>query len=362
MNNVERDSLLWASLQGFHNNTLLLFYANIGEFSLFYQKKSIDILQNPIWTKNILDKLKKSLNNDISDKLQIMESMQIIPIVLEDDFYPESIARSQCPPVVLYTMGKIDLLEKYLIGIVGARKHTDYGKRICERFVKELKDYDIATVSGMALGIDSISHKASIESSIPTIAILGNGIDTYYPKSNFSLWSRIRNTGLIISEYPPGEPPYPSRFPERNRIISSLSNILIVIEAKEKSGSLITARLAAESGKDVFAVPGNIDSIYSKGTNKLINDGAFPLIDFENFLLRISSFSKRNNKKNSPRVEDLGEDEKLVFKAILDGAQKIDLLSLHLPLDTPTILATLTMLEIKGYITGVDSDQIMISN
>lgn len=360
MKEKEREALIWASLSGLSNTNLTFIYGHIEEFVNFYLTGKITELVHPHWPKKLLEELELAYKKDIQKKYQTLDSMCINTLVIEDDFYPEELALSANPPMVLYTMGMIDVLEKSIFGIVGARKHTNYGARICKELTRKLMEYDVCSISGMALGIDSIVHRVSIDSGKNTIAVLGNGIDDYYPRSNYHLWEDIKKNGLIISEYPPGTPPYPGNFPERNRIIASLSKALLVIEAKEKSGSLITARMAAESGKDVFSVPGNIDSIYSKGTNRLIQDGAFPLIDFESLVIRYPSIFNCKKNNNLDIGLDLGEDEKIVFKAIESGIQNLDMLSLKLSLDTPTILSCLTMLELKGYITGVDTDNLLI--
>lgn len=360
MKEIERQALLWASMAGIHNKDLRFIYRHLQEFTKFYLSKNLSSLDNPNWDNRIRKRLGKISNMDLESQYQILENMNIKTIVIEDKEYHQSLLLSQEPPIVLYAIGDIKLLEKPIFGIVGARKHTDYGARVCRHLIEELLSYDVCTVSGMALGIDTIVHKTTLDMEGDTIAILGNGIDKFYPKSNYHLWKKICEKGLIISEYPPGQPPLPYQFPERNRIISYLSRGLIVIEAKEKSGSLITARLAAESGKDVFAVPGNIDSIYSKGTNRLILDGAFPFLDMETFLVRYSDGIEKREKNVEERLENLEEDEITVYQAIKSGIQNLDLLSMKLALDTPNILATLTMLELKGYITGVDSDQILI--
>lgn len=362
MKDIEREALIWSSLCGFSNKKLLFFYSKIEEFTRFYLSGDIKDLSSPLWEVSLLNELKEAKCKNISEKYHTLESMHIQLLVLEDDFYPEELALSEDPPVVLYTIGKIELLEKNLVGIVGARKHTNYGSRVCKDLVSSLMNYDVTIVSGMALGIDTIAHKTTLEHEGCTIAVLGNGIDTYYPRSNYTLWNDIKNKGLILSEYPPGTPAYAGNFPQRNRIIAYLCKSLLVIEAKEKSGSLITARVAAESGKDVFAVPGNIDSIYSKGTNRLISDGAFPLVDFSSFLLRYPNLKQKFSFKENFIQEDLGDDEKKVFEMIASGVQKIDLLNYHLPMDTSVILACLTMLELKGYITGVDNDNLILSN
>lgn len=353
-----REFLLRASLSGIENKHLLFLYQDLErqyeEYLSFLSGKERGEMDKK-WKNRFL----RISSFDFELAIKKMETMQIHTLIIEDDFYPEELARTDNPPVVLYYMGDIQLLEYPRLGFVGARKHTDYGARVCKKILYELKDCELVSVSGLAHGLDGVAHWASLENGIPTIGVLGNGIDQCYPKVNYNLWLKMKEVGLILSEYPPGTPPKPFRFPERNRIIAALSHGLIVLEAQEKSGSLITARLAAEYGKEVLAVPGNIDSIYSTGTNRLIRDGAIPLISVEDIFDSVKQIEK-NKKKLKKNMDDLSEDELCVFNGIVQGFQNLDLLSINLKYDASAIMSILTMLELKGYITGVDSERISI--
>lgn len=246
-----------------------------------------------IWMKEFLKESNKSImvnikNNKIPiiDKNKLNEfytklkEKNIKVITYFDDEYPNKLRNTFNPPLLLYIRGNMELLKKDSIGIVGARKCTEYGKNIAYSFSKKLsKKYVI--ISGMAYGIDTYAHNGAIKNG--TIAVLGCGIDIPYPRSNNKLYYQIlENNGCIVSEYSPGTPVKPFRFPERNRIVVGLSKSIIVIEAAKKSGSLITARLALESGRDVYAIPGDITRITSEGTNMLIYNGATPIISENN--------------------------------------------------------------------------------
>lgn len=196
-------------------------------------------------------------------------------ITINSDIYPEKLKNIYDPPVILFYKGNIELIKNKCISIVGARLASEYGKKISERISNDLaKDYTI--VSGLATGIDYFAHKGAINSKNGTIGVIGSGIDIVYPKENKRLYDLMFEKGLVLSEYPVGERPCATNFPARNRIISGIADGVIVVEAAKRSGALITADFALEQGKNVYAVPGNIDSFLSFGTNELIKNGAIP--------------------------------------------------------------------------------------
>ena len=215
--------------------------------------------------------------------------MQIKEINFSSDKYPNQLREIYNPPKRIYAIGNIEILNKVGIAIVGSRKATEYGKKVAFRLSKDLSERDIVIISGLAKGIDSYAHIGSLNvQNGKTIAVLGSGIKVIYPKENIELARQIvRKGGCIISEYPPDDTPNKSNFPERNRIISGLSKGVVIVEASEKSGALITADFALEQGREVFAVPGNIYSTTSVGTNKLIQQGAKLVMCVEDILSEI---------------------------------------------------------------------------
>lgn len=242
--------------------------------------------------ENILD---KNIRNNIEKHIFYMQKNQIDIVSIYDKEYPQSLKEIYDPPVVLYIKGNKNILNNKSIAIVGCREASDYGKKAAKYFAYNLANQGINIVSGLAKGVDSYAHigsvcATSVESysqiSIypqvekvnkcgKTIAVVGTGLDMVYPKENKHLLEKIlENGGAIISEYPLGTKPEKMNFPARNRIISGISRGIIVIEAKEKSGTLITVDFALEQGRDVYVVPGNINSIHSVGTNELIKQGA----------------------------------------------------------------------------------------
>ena len=205
---------------------------------------------------------------------------------MENEKYPILLKQIYDPPKCLYVMGNIEILNNQSIAIVGCREATEYGKKAATYFSYNLAKQNVTIVSGLARGIDSYSHIGTLKANGKTIAVIGSGLDIIYPKENEQLAKKIvEQGGAIISEYPLGTRPQKEYFPARNRIISGISQATLVIEAKEKSGSLITADFAMEQGKDVYSVPGNINSKNSVGTNNLIKDGAIPVSKFSDILI-----------------------------------------------------------------------------
>ena len=198
-------------------------------------------------------------------------------LMYEDALYPKRLKEIYLPPIVLFYKGRVELFNRLSIGIVGARNHTPYSKEALEYLLPDILERKVSIISGLARGVDSLAHQLTLDLKGETIAVIGNGINVTYPKENKGLYDVIGRKGLILSEYPLDSPPLKFHFPYRNRIIAGLSHGLCVIEAKLHSGSLITANVALSENRQVFALPGNITSEYSKGTNELITAGAFPI-------------------------------------------------------------------------------------
>lgn len=266
-------------------------------------------------------------------------------VKIGDRDYPELLSHIGNPPEKLYYAGDITLAGRPSIAVVGARKASPYGKWAAYGFAKKLSEYGIIVVSGMAYGIDSCAHRGALENEGKTIAVLGCGVDVCYPASNRILRDQIMKDGLILSEYEPGVQPLPYRFPMRNRIISGLSLGCIVVEAGISSGSLITAEYAAEQGRNIYALPGNINSISSFGANKLIKDGATPLISFDDMIDELGIA----RKNASAQQTELGRDEREIYELIFrTGETTIDFLCRSTGRPPSEVNAMVTILEMKG--------------
>ncbi len=296
---------------------------------------------------------------------------------LSDPAYPLLLKEIYSPPGILYYKGNPECLKKCAIAVVGTRKFSDYGKYAAEKIIEELSVYDITIVSGLARGIDTIAHKTALKFDLPTIAILGSGLNNIYPPENRGLAAEIVKNGLLLSQFEPDTEPFKLNFPQRNRIISGLSQAVLVIEAPEKSGALITARKALEQNRDIFAVPGDIDRKNSAGITQLFQRGAaYPVSSGKEIIenIRIGStlpFKKRRSrerkeKKRAKILEPqfkLTEKEKMVFDLIPRFRSiSVDELCLKITgkfpqknkLSAREILITLSTLEIKSLITPIN--------
>lgn len=243
------------------------------------------ILNNYFTTKEVSRILDNNYKKNLENHLSFIEKYKIRILTIEDDDFPKKFKDIKNMPIILYALGNIDLLKHKNIAIVGSRECTDYGKITSTAFSYLLAKNDFVITSGLAKGIDSAAHNGCMLGGGKTIAVVGTGLDIIYPKENKELMNNIiKNNGLIISEFPLGTKPCKLNFPKRNRIISGLSDGVLVIEASKKSGALITADFALEHGKDVYAVPGNITSNTSIGTNELIKDGAKMVTNIQDIL------------------------------------------------------------------------------
>jgi len=205
-------------------------------------------------------------------------------LVPEDDRYPVMLRTIPDPPLLLFAKGDIGLLARPAVAIVGSRDHSHYGEEVCRALARAAADAGIVVVSGMARGLDAVAHAGALEAGGGTVGVLGNGFGIVYPMSNRGLYERIEGRGLLISESPPGERPYKGSFARRNRLISGLARVTVVVEAAEVSGTLGTVRCAQDQGREVLAVPGPITSPVSAGTNRLLRDGAGPLLELRDLL------------------------------------------------------------------------------
>lgn len=316
---------------------------------LYNEKKNISFLKDEVMNELILVK-----GNFDKKLFKYIKQLELNIITIMDNEYPDKLRVINNPPCVLYCRGDIECLKYPSIAIVGSRKATDYGKWCANKFSRELSNMGITVVSGLAYGIDSIAHKAALETNGRTIGVIGNGIDITYPEKNRELYNKIENYGgLVLTEYAFGVPPIPRNFPLRNRIISGLSDGVLVIEAQNKSGTLITVSHAAEQGKDVFAIPGNINSIFSIGTNKLIRDGAKIVLDINDIIdeVNILKHMKTCDNKIVTNYNNLSEKEIEIVAIIRDNCEvDIDFLVYKLNYTINEMLSNLTLLEMKNII------------
>ncbi len=275
-------------------------------------------------------------------------------ITLNDLAYPGGLKRISDAPLVLYVKGDIKGTDKYAIAMVGSRTSTHYGIQVAERMSHKLASSGLTIISGMARGIDTASHKGALKAEGRTIAVLGSGIDIAYPAENRGLMRAIESSGAVISEFPFGTPPNKENFPKRNRIISALSFGVIVIEATLDSGSLITVGYALEQGKEVFAVPGNITSKNSKGTNDLIKKGAKLVESAEEVIdeLRpqIKGVLREDKWEHERTLPAMNGDERMLYNYLSAEPKHIDAIIREINITTGKALSILLNLELKGIV------------
>jgi DNA processing protein len=268
---------------------------------------------------------------------------------LRERGYPVMLAAIHDPPRRLFVRGdRVDLLAGPCVAVVGARSCTRYGAHVARSLGRELARAGAVVVSGLARGIDGEAHRGALEATGATIAVLGCGIDRDYPRAHAELARRIVVDGLIVSEYPPGVEPAPWRFPARNRIVAGLSVATVVVEARERSGALITAEFALEEGREVLAVPGEITSGLSDGTNALIRQGAAPLLSVDDVL---DAVGLERPRAAAPEV---GDHATVVLAGLRAGALDADGLARATGLPASEVAAALVELELAGLASGAD--------
>lgn len=274
---------------------------------------------------------------------------------MSDEDYPKSLSKIYYPPSMLYVHGEICARDELALAIVGTRAADRYGRVVTERLASQLASMGITIVSGLARGIDSVAHSAALRSGGRTIAVLGSGLDVIYPPENKDLYNQISENGAVISELPLGSDPDAVNFPKRNRIISGLSMGVLVIQASEKSGSLITASFALEQNREVFAVPGNIGSKLSRGTNELIKKGAKLVASVEDILGEVEAFRRLEPSESTGKygqiIERLEEDEKRVYGTLGNAPIHIDDIITGSGFESRRVLSILLSLELEGLIT-----------
>ncbi|WP_343584949.1 DNA-processing protein DprA [Herbaspirillum sp.] len=276
-------------------------------------------------------------------------------VTLADAHYPRALLHIPDPPLLLYVKGNMALLEANALAVVGSRNATAQGLAHAERFSEQLSGAGVAIVSGLALGIDAAAHAGGLRGPGSTVAVIGTGIDIDYPQRNRALAQRIAQEGCIVSEYPLGIPPLAANFPRRNRLISGLAQAVLVVEAAARSGSLITARMAAEQGRDVFAIPGSIHSPLAKGCHQLIRQGAKLVETTQDILDEMpAAWAARSVQKaitdDRPGGEDGDAATAIVMQAMGHDPVDADTLAARCELDAARLAGLLLELELAGRI------------
>lgn len=306
-------------------------------------------------TTDFILKKKQKINLDLEWDKMNKEGIKMISI--EDNFYPKQLKDIHSSPFVIFYKGNIELLKKKQLAIVGSRKPTFYGKQTLEKIIPSLIQSGLVITSGMALGIDSLAHEKTLENQGKTIAVLGSGLGQSNIKyKNFQLFNKIiNNEGLVISEYPPNYPANKFTFPARNRIISGLSLGVLVIEAAEKSGTLITANYALQQNREVFAVPGNIFSAQSAGTHQLIQQGAKLVSEVDDIFEELNFIS--NSNPNSKKKNFENETEEAIYNFLTFEPTHIDKIAKKFKLSSAQMSQYLSLMELQGLIKSIPGNK-----
>ena len=281
-----------------------------------------------------------------------IESQGIKILTWKDEAYPGRLKEIEQPPPVLYVRGDYLPDDLFAVAIVGTRRVTAYGRQITEELASYLASNGITVVSGLARGVDAIAHQAALKAGGRSIAVLGSGVDKIYPPEHRQFAEQMMSQGAIVSDYAPGTPPDASNFPPRNRIISGLSLAVVVVEAGETSGALITAEFAAEQGREIFAVPGSILAPQSKGTNKLIQKGALPLLSI-NDLMQALDLTRMGEQKTARKIIPGNEIEARLMSVLGNEPLHVDEIRNQTELPIEKVSATLALMELKGMVRQV---------
>jgi DNA processing protein len=306
-----------------------------------------DLINTGLYRRVVDDIVKAQNELDLDREVAELNSLGIQVLTWEDHLYPGRLLEIDSSPPVIYVRGRIESVDRYSVAIVGTRRKSPYGETVAREIALGLVANGITVVSGLARGIDAIAHKSALEGEGRTLAVLGSGMDRIYPPEHRKLAKAISQRGAIITEYGLGTAPEARNFPPRNRIISGLSMAVIIVEAGESSGALITANFAAEHGREVFSVPGSIHSKTSRGTNRLIRNGAIPYLALDDVLevLNLELIARQE------MVEDyLPEDdvERMIYEKLSADPLHVDDIQAACGLPISKITASLSMLELKG--------------
>ena len=311
------------------------------------------ILENEKDADRIIESIRTWKLNEEYEKLQNME-IQFYPYFHEE--YPEELKQISAPPYALYLKGKKLRKNVARIAVVGARQCSTYGEIMASHFAEVLSENGVEIISGLARGVDSAGQRGALNAGGVSYGILASGVDICYPGENIGLYNDLQEKGGLISEKPLGVHPLPQFFPARNRIISGISDAVLVMEAKEKSGSLITADQALEQGKDVYALPGPVNSELSKGCNRLLKQGAGVLISPEELLEELRILGKQNVKKKLKNQIKLESAENIVYSCLGLYPKNVNQLIEETNMELSKLMNSLVSLEIQGYIKEISKN------
>jgi len=355
---MEEHYCMWLSrVEGIGLKRFCLLMDTFGSAENIWHAKRESLLSVSTLPEKLIDTIIHSRDAERLDRwIAELEEGDIYFLSIYHPQYPALLKEIYNPPIGIYLKGELPDDEINKVAVIGARRCSHYGASVAYQITKDLGKTNICIVSGMAAGIDSMAHKGIMDGDGKTIAVLGTGVDICYPKENTDLMERIIANGCVLSEYPPGTYAAPKRFPARNRIIAGLCKMVVVVEAGKKSGTLITADFALESGREVFVVPGNVTSSFSEGTNNLIKQGCPVITEGKDILIELGiSYSNTEKQKFNQKIsETLTDEEKAVYDLIVDqnpiGAE---VLARQLKVSVQEVQYILSILEIAGHIKKI---------
>lgn len=334
--------------------------AHFGDAELIFKEPKSKLMKVPgIGEKRLYEADLAAALERAEEELRFMEKNGVDVIFYTDKTYPKRLKNCADGPILLYAKGNMDLNPQHVISVVGTRNATEYGKQLCRQLVEELHQYNTLIVSGLALGIDVCAHKESLKQNLPTVGVLGHGLDRIYPSQNRSTSEKMLENGGLLTEFPSGTIPDRENFPQRNRIVAGMSDATVVIEASIKGGALITAEIANSYNRDVFSFPGRIDDEYSEGCNFLIRNNKAALLTCAADLAYSLGW-ERTDDIQSPKEQltlfmDLSADERTIFDII--HAHKAPLAIDDLTIKTNMPMSQLAMnllnMEMQGFIRSM---------
>ena len=288
------------------------------------------------------------------DEINFIEKNKITPLFISDKQYPQRLLNCYDSPTLLYYKGNAYLNTTKIVSVVGTRNNSDYGKTVCENLMQDLSDHNVLVISGLAFGIDSIAHKAALKNKLKTVGVVAHGLDKIYPAQNKSLAKEMLSQGGLLTDFMSGTNPDRQNFPRRNRIVAGICDALVVVESSKKGGSLITAELANNYNKDVFAIPGRVNDLRSEGCNYLIKNNKSLLITSADDLLHIMNWKDepKKIKKQRELFIELTPDEKIITDILAQQESiQIDQLYFKSGLSSSAVANALLMLEMQGVVS-----------
>jgi DNA processing protein len=331
--------------------------AQFGDPDALFSASPADLESVPGMTANQIARIADPSFLPTQAQLRFMELRQVRLITCQDPGYPRNLRDIADPPAALFVRGSLEERDRFSVALVGTRQASPYGRSVTEKLARDLADAGLTVVSGGALGIDSAAHRATVNAGGRTLVVLGCGLDVPYPRENQTLFQQIADEGhgAVLSEFPLGATPEPWRFPLRNRIISGLAMGVVVIEAGAQSGALLTASIAAEQGREVMAIPGNVDRPHSRGSNGLIKDGA-ALVEEASDVLRVLNVLSLEAPRPSqtsapPRLHhDLPELQRRMLENLSLVPKHLDALAADVQVPLVEVSVQMTMLELSGLV------------